>query len=813
MNPPFALASMGVHPLPLKRRNDMTSTKNTMRWRARTTVSAVALALLGGVLAAPAGALAAPAVPSDPVVSTGGSTWRYLDDGSDPARGAEALRVWTTPEFDDSDWKSATGSFGAKRGKLDTVGPYMPSNLLNHYIDGSAAPAVPTYFFRTTFELEPGVAPAVTSIVGDVIYDDALVVWINGTKVAGFVDGRVTDTTNLEYAGDSNGDPLASGFTADASLLVDGTNTVAMALYQDRSTSSDIYLEVPSIRLTAAGEPGETVEAPPTRVILTPTTTPETSQSFSWLTGDASHASGQVQIRPAAGGVTQTVDAYLAGRVNNNPNAHFSATVTGLSPATAYSYRVGLDGGWSPWHGFSTANPAATDFQFIYYGDAQIGLDTTWPSVVRQAEASAPRSIGSVHAGDLINTGSNETEWLNWFAGMEGSAATTNVMAAPGNHEYSGDNKLAAWKANFEYPHNSPSTATIGALADRAVGDSDVAKQYAAYFEHWAAFAAETVYFTDYQGVRFITINATRSSGFLTPDVLPACSAADCPSASVARLWTEFQAAWLDFVLSESPSKWNVVTFHQPVFSTSAGRDEPVLRELWVPVFQKHNIDLVLMGHDHTYGRGYLNSDATNTPGITTGPVYAVSNSGAKHYDLESDEKNVWTNNGATQVLRGAGVTTYQVIDVSQNALVYRSYLAEKTQNATTALPVGAVYDEFTITKTDSGQKWVTEAGIEPPVVVQPEEPETPEGPEAPEVPSEGGSTPDDGGTKPDAGTVTPPSAGNGSTPLASTGAEATSALWAALALLLVGGLFAVAALRRNRHMSAPAASESDAGS
>ncbi|MGP6169848.1 hypothetical protein ACTU6V_01415 [Microbacterium sp. A204] len=88
------------------------------------------------------------------------------------------------------------------------------------------------------------------------------------------------------------------------------------------------------------------------------------------------------------------------------------------------------------------------------------------------------------------------------------------------------------------------------------------------------------------------------------------------------------------------------------------------------------------MGHDHTYARGYVNTDATETPGITSGPVYVVSNSGAKHYDLETDAKNVWTNNGATQVLRGAGVTKY-----------------------------------------DDGQKWVTEAGITPPAQPEPEVP------------------------------------------------------------------------------------------
>ncbi len=259
-----------------------------------------------------------------------------------------------------------------------------------------------------------------------------------------------------------------------------------------------------------------------------------------------------------------------------------------------------------------------------------------------------------MHAGDLIDTASNETQWINWFKGMETSAATKNIMAAPGNHEYSGDRYMKAWKANFEYPLNQPTVETIGDMAELAEGDDEVAAQYRAYFEHWSEFAAETVYFTDYQGVRFITVNATRDTTFLTPANLPVCLATSCPSTKVGELWTEYQAKWLDHVLSTTDSKWNVVTFHQPVYSTSAGRNEPILRKYWVPVFQKHNIDLVQMGHDHTYARGYNNDDVTADAGITDGPVYIVSNSGAKHYELETDERNVWTLNGATQVLRGA---------------------------------------------------------------------------------------------------------------------------------------------------------------
>ncbi|MBL3699439.1 fibronectin type III domain-containing protein [Leucobacter luti] len=681
--------------------------------RARRGGTALALAaLLGGSLLIPTAAAAvAPEVPTAPLVGTG-TSWQYLDDHTDPARGDANVRAWVAPEYDDSGWKTAPGGFGVKNNALVAVGPYTPATKLEHYIDGTKAPTIPTYFFRTSFDLEAGVAEQVASLTSTVIYDDALVVWVNGTKVASYEDQRITETTNLEYAGNSNGDPLSSTFSASGELLRDGENTIAVALYQDRASSSDAYFDMSTLTLTAAGQPGEVVEAPPTRVILTPTETPETSQSFSWLAGDATHNLGQVEIGLAAGGETRAVDAYAAGVVNGNPNQHFSATVEGLTPGTDYRYRVGLPGSWSEWIEFTTADPAATDFQFVYYGDAQIGLDSTWPEVVRQAEARTTNSIGSVHAGDLIDSSSNEAQWLNWFKGMKNSAATTNVMAAPGNHEYTGDKLLSAWKANFEYPRNQPKLETIGALAELAQGDTEEARQAAAYFAHWSEFAAETVYYTDYQGVRFITLNATRDTTFLTPSGLPACAADTCPSKRVAELWTQYQAAWLDFILAESPSKWNVVTFHQPVFSGSSGRDEPVLRKHWVPVFEKHNIDLVLMGHDHVYARGFVNATATDVPGLTSGPVYAVSNSGAKHYSLAPEGNNVWTNNGATQVLRGEGVTTYQVIDVSSDQLVYRSYLAEKTAGATTDKAVGDLYDEFTVTKYATGAKYVTEAGV-----------------------------------------------------------------------------------------------------
>lgn len=490
-----------------------------------------------------------------------------------------------------------------------------------------------------------------------------------------------------------------------AAVLVAAAALVSVVL-TSAPRDGDIQTSTPA---TSALPPvAAAVVAPPTRVILTPTAKPATSQAISWLAGDVSHMVGRVQIR-ASGGEVRTVDARAAGTVNGNPLQHFSATVTGLEAATSYEYRVGLDGSWSRWWQFTTADPTEDDFEFIYYGDAQVGLDSTWPSVVRQAEATAPDAIGSVHAGDLLNRGRDEADWDDWFTGMGDSAAARNVLAAPGNHEYIDDPLLVAWKAHFEYPANSPTVATSGALADLAEGDSDIARQYAAYFQHWGALASDTVYFTDYDDVRFIALNATQDVGFLTPATLPACADEQCPSRNVGELWVRFQAAWLDHVLADSPSKWTVVTFHQPVYSASPGRDEPILRAEWVPILQDREVDLVLMGHDHVYARGYNNDDRTDESGVTDGPVYVVANAGAKHYGLAPEADNAWTMNNATQVRRGAGISTYQVVTVSQNQLVYRSYVAERTADATTRREVGAVFDEFTVTKTDSGRKRVTE--------------------------------------------------------------------------------------------------------
>ena len=183
--------------------------------------------------------------------------WRYLDNNTDPAGDSTAEGYdrlsWTKADYDDSSWNVAAGRFGAKRGAIaDLGGGCTPDVLLNQYVDGTSDDDIPAFFFRTTFQVKD--AGAVTKLQGQLLYDDAAIVYINGVKVAAFDEPDGGFASNLSYGGSNAADPKTGNITAtDTSMLVDGTNVLAVELHQGRQSSSDIYLAVNE--LTASSEP------------------------------------------------------------------------------------------------------------------------------------------------------------------------------------------------------------------------------------------------------------------------------------------------------------------------------------------------------------------------------------------------------------------------------------------------------------------------------------------------------------------------------------------------------------------------------
>jgi hypothetical protein len=178
----------------------------------------------------------------------------------------------------------------------------------------------------------------------------------------------------------------------------------------------------------------------------------------------------------------------------------------------------------------------------------------------------------------------------------------------------------------------------------------------------------ETVFYVNIQDVRVIGLNSARALS------------------DEAALNT--QTAWLDSVLSNSSQRWTVVTYHHPMFSSGEGRDNPELRDRWLPLFDEHRVDLVLQGHDHTYARGRAQNLAqgVNARSPAGGTVYVNSVSGAKMYAIQPDR---WDNYDAVDMDRAAENTQlFQVIRVDGDRLLFRAYTV-----------TGELYDAFELTK------------------------------------------------------------------------------------------------------------------
>lgn len=126
------------------------------------------------------------------------TSWKYLDNNTDPAAGLGSLTAWTAAGFDDSSWKEAAGSFGAKRGELTSFDGYTPTVLLQQYIEGTTTD-VPTFFFRTKFNLTN--VSEITSITGSLCHDDAVAVYLNGHLIKSQYLNSEGQESNLYYSG------------------------------------------------------------------------------------------------------------------------------------------------------------------------------------------------------------------------------------------------------------------------------------------------------------------------------------------------------------------------------------------------------------------------------------------------------------------------------------------------------------------------------------------------------------------------------------------------------------------------------------
>ena len=400
--------------------------------------------------------------------------------------------------------------------------------------------------------------------------------------------------------------------------------------------------------------PWEAPTVHPDRIALNWSNDPATTLSVTWRT-DTTVTSPVAQIakatpaprfdRNAMDFQAQTEELDLSSIVNEHIKAHFhSVTFSGLEPSTLYAYRVGDGDTWSEWFHTRTASDEIAPVKFIYFGDAQNEIHSHWSRNIRAAYTHASDAQFIIHAGDLVNRAHRNIEWGEWFFAGGWIHGMLPSIPVPGNHEYGriGDDNSPRelsrhWRPQFTLPENGPEGLE------------------------------ETAYYIDYQGVRIVGLNSNRS--------------------------IDAQAPWLDQVLENNPHQWAILTFHHPVFSSSGTRDNPQLRNLWKPILDKHQVDLVLQGHDHTYARGRSRNvnAGLNTRDEASGTVYVNSVSGAKMYEIKEDR---WDAYNATMERAAENTQLFQIITIERDTLDYKAFTV-----------TGELYDAFQLVKNNQGDQ------------------------------------------------------------------------------------------------------------
>ncbi len=188
------------------------------------------------------------------------TTWEYLNDPTgaiDPAPG-EDLTAWTQVGADlPGTWTDALGPFGAKRGSSNLGSGFPVTTTLPLDRGGTTDNVVPSYFFRTTFELDQAALNSINGLYGTLIHDDAVAMFINGKNVFTDFEGdsRGALTTNLDYRGGTLTDPRSKQLLIPATDLRVGENVISVQLHNVNATSSDVYFYMPSLSATSDNVP------------------------------------------------------------------------------------------------------------------------------------------------------------------------------------------------------------------------------------------------------------------------------------------------------------------------------------------------------------------------------------------------------------------------------------------------------------------------------------------------------------------------------------------------------------------------------
>ncbi|MFF7682384.1 fibronectin type III domain-containing protein [Microbacterium sp. NPDC007973] len=442
------------------------------------------------------------------------------------------------------------------------------------------------------------------------------------------------------------------------SLVLSGAATAPAALADTTATLSGVILGV---------------GADEAQRIVTWYSSADTAQSVQ-VAPTSSLVNGQFPASATTFSASGTANIASSGGYNRH------ATITGLAENTAYSYRVGSDGNWSPTAAFSTQSFDG-DYDFLFFGDPQIGSSgdiakdqAGWQDTMNVAVNANPKAEMLVSGGDQVDAANREDQWSAFLAPDQ--LRQIPWVATIGNHDVGG-------KA-YEQHLYTPNTDRTGAYYRK--GASSIGTESGG--DYWFI----------YKDTLFIDLN---SNSYAT---------------SQGGGGDDAHVAYVTDVVNKhgAEAKYTVLVYHHAIYSPAdhaKDADNKVRRVDFPTTFSKLGVDLVLQGHDHSYSRSYeikngAKANADEKPGqdeVFEGPggvVYVTANtaSGSKYYDITSPDNsgtsgagngadplnpaNYWYNSVQNQ----EHVRTYVKVQVKKDQLV-----VQNIRSGTCAAPNAAV--------------------------------------------------------------------------------------------------------------------------
>ncbi len=189
--------------------------------------------LPGGAVAPTAVAYAGGVIQQIPLVPQG-TTWRYLDDGSNPPE------EWKSGAFDDSAWKTGQAEFGYGDGDEVTVVEDNPTPGFSF----GATDRWLAHHFRRTFHVDD---PA--DFIGATLrvrFDDGVAVYLNGEEIfrENMPPGDLNWVTPATSAKVGDQETTFSTLEIPASMLHAGDNLIAAEVHQASTASNDMSFDL-----------------------------------------------------------------------------------------------------------------------------------------------------------------------------------------------------------------------------------------------------------------------------------------------------------------------------------------------------------------------------------------------------------------------------------------------------------------------------------------------------------------------------------------------------------------------------------------